>query len=114
MRWSILFLIPLSVAAEPVTFNKHIAPLVFQYCSPCHQPLGGAPFPLLTYEDVRRHALQIVAVTARRYMPPWPPDPGYGDFVDERRLTDAELRVIAQWVKEGSPEGEPAAFPTTP
>src|ERR1700675_2784092 len=104
MRWSVLFLLTLPLAAEPVTFNKDIAPLIFQYCSPCHRPGEAAPFPLLTYEDVRKHASQIVAVTERRYMPPWPPEPGYGDFIGERRLTADQLRLIAEWVQQGSIE----------
>jgi len=35
---------------------------------------------------VKRRASQIAAVTKRRYMPPWLPQPGHGDFIEERRL----------------------------
>lgn len=80
MRWIAFSLIALPLAAEPVTFNKHIAPVIFQYCSPCHRPGESAPFPLLSYSDVRKHASQIVTVTERRFMPPWLPEVGYGDF----------------------------------
>ncbi|MCI0625276.1 MAG: tetratricopeptide repeat protein [Acidobacteria bacterium] len=114
MRWILFSLFTLPLVAEPVTFNKHIAPLVFQYCSPCHRRGEAAPFPLLTYEDVRKHASQIVAVTERRYMPPWSPEPGYGDFVGERRLTAHQLRLIAEWVKEGALEGKPGDLPPEP
>jgi Flp pilus assembly protein TadD/mono/diheme cytochrome c family protein len=107
-----LFTIPL--AAQPVTFNKDIAPIVFQYCSPCHRAGEAAPFPLLSYEDVRKHASQIVAVTERRFMPPWPPEPGCGDFIGERRLTSDQLRLIAEWVKGGGLEGEPSDLPAQP
>ena len=44
----------------------------------------------------------------RRYMPPWPPQPGYGDFRDNRRLSDAQIRFLADWVKQREPEGNPA------
>ena len=88
MKWIVISLLSLPFAAEPITFNKQIAPLIFQYCSSCYRPGEAAPFPLLTYEEVRSHASQIVAVTERRYMPPWPPEPGYGDFVGERRLVE--------------------------
>ena len=114
MRWIALPLIALPLVAEPVTFNKHIAPLMFQYCSPCHRPGEAAPFPLLTYADARKHAKQIVTVTERRYMPPWLPTAGYGDFAGERRLTEDQLRLIAEWVQEGSIEGEAADLPATP
>src|SRR5262249_41586206 len=41
----------------------------------------------------------------RRYMPPWLPQAGYGDFADERRLTEAQIQTIADWVSDGAPEG---------
>ena len=48
----------------------------------------------MTYDDVRRRAAQIAAVTARRIMPPWKPEPGKGDFQrraapDRRRADEA-------------------------
>lgn len=114
MKKIVLWLVVMPMAAEPVTFNKHVAPVIFQYCSPCHRPGEAAPFPLLTYADARKHASQIVAVTGRRYMPPWPPEAGYGDFAGVRRLTADQLRVIAEWVREGSIEGDAADLPATP
>ena len=111
MKKIALWLAALPLVAEPVTFNKHIAPLMFHYCSPCHRPGEAAPFSLLTYADARKHAAQIVTVTERRYMPPWLPEPGYGDFARERRLTADQLRLIADWVKEGSIEGDAADLP---
>jgi hypothetical protein len=38
--------------AEPITFYKHIAAIVYQSCAPCHRPGEPGPFPLLTYTDV--------------------------------------------------------------
>src|SRR5688572_16923732 len=70
-----------------VTFSRDIAPILSQHCWTCHRPDGAGPFSLLTYQDVRRRATQIAVVTARRVMPPWKPEPGYGDFVGERRLS---------------------------
>src|SRR6516164_2041949 len=99
---------------EAVSFNKQIAPLVYQYCSSCHRLGEAAPFPLLTYEDVRKRASQIVAVTQSRYMPPWLPVPGYGEFAGERRLTDAQLQVLLEWLERGCPEGNPADLPPAP
>jgi len=107
-------LLALPLVAEPVTFNKDIAPIVFHSCAPCHRPGDAAPFPLLTFEQVKSHASQIVAVTGRRYMPPWPPEPGYGDFDGTRRLSDGQIRLFALWVKSGTPEGNPADLPAAP
>jgi Flp pilus assembly protein TadD/mono/diheme cytochrome c family protein len=114
MKWLAVLAVAPLFAAEPVTFNRDIAPLIFYSCSSCHRQGEAAPFPLLTYQQVRNHALQIAAVTARRYMPPWPPEPGYGDFLGERRLTADQIRLIAEWVKQGCPEGQPAELPPQP
>jgi tetratricopeptide (TPR) repeat protein/mono/diheme cytochrome c family protein len=100
-----------AATAAPVTFNQQIAPIVYRNCAPCHRPGQSAPFPLLTYEDVKRHGSLIVTVTHSRYMPPWLPQAGYGDFLEERRLTDSEIQLIADWVKEGMARGPGQAPP---
>lgn len=105
---------PRSSGEVPITFTKHIAPIVFERCSVCHRPGGVGPFSLLRYDDVRRRARQIAEVTARRIMPPWPPEPGYGEFADERRLTDEEIALIRRWVEEGAVEGESKDLPPPP
>jgi tetratricopeptide (TPR) repeat protein len=69
---------------------------------------------LATYQDVRKHAAQIGAVTKRRYMPPWPPEHGYGDFADDRSLTDGQIRLIADWIAQGEVEGKAADLPSAP
>ncbi len=101
-------------ADRPVTFSKDIAPIVYKACAPCHQPDGPAPFSLITYDEVRRHAAQIAAVTARRYMPPWKPERGFGDFSGERRLSDVQLETIARWVAGGRLEGKRSDLPAAP
>ncbi len=109
----VLAALPL-IAAAPVTFNKDIAPLTNEYCAPCHRPGQAGPFSLLTYSDVKKRAGLIAAVTKSRYMPPWLPEHGYGQFAGERRLTDAQLHTIQQWVADGMLEGSPADAPPTP
>ena len=79
-------------AAGDLTFRRDIAPLIFEKCVACHRPEGGAPFNLLTYEDVRRRATLIAGVTRTRYMPPWKPEPDSGPFEGERRLSAADRR----------------------
>ena len=66
--------------AETVTYAQQIGPVLLERCASCHRPGEAAPFPLLTYEDARQHAAQIVRVTELRFMPPWLPIPGHGDF----------------------------------
>src|SRR5437762_3037010 len=43
----------------PVTFNRDIAGIIFQHCSPCHRPNQSGPFSLLTYEHARKRAQDI-------------------------------------------------------
>jgi tetratricopeptide (TPR) repeat protein/mono/diheme cytochrome c family protein len=104
-----------SPAAEPtVTFANDIAPILYSQCAPCHRPDGPAPFSLITYADARRRAAQIAAVTRRRYMPPWKPEPGFGDLVGERRLTESQIEAIDRWTKTGALEGHPSDVPPPP
>src|SRR5689334_14998424 len=120
MRISLLAIVALALMlgagakAADVTFYRDIAPIIHHDCAPCHRPGESGPFSLLTYEDVKRHASQISAVTKRRFMPPWLPEPGYGDFVEERRLSDAQIQLIADWVKQGALAGSPADAPPAP
>ena len=94
-------------------YTDDIAPILYQNCAPCHRPGESGPFSLLTYQDAKRHARQIAAVTRSRYMPRWLPQPGYGDFAGQRRLTDAQIQTISDWVNTNAPEG-PAPEPPAP
>src|SRR5712671_6559836 len=97
-----------------LTFHKDVAPIVLDQCAYCHRPGQSAPFTLLNYADVKKRAKLVADVTGRRYMPPWLPEPRYGDFAGVRRLTEDQLGVIQQWVAEGAVEGNPADGPPTP
>lgn len=99
------FLCPTLIPAQTVTFNKQIAPIVYNNCSSCHRPGEAAPFSLLSYQDVAKKGRIIASVTSARFMPPWKAERGSYPFRDERRLTDGEIALIGQWVKRGMPEG---------
>jgi Tfp pilus assembly protein PilF len=102
-------------AATPSpTFTKDVAPIIFANCSSCHRPGGTAPFSLLNYADVKTRARLIASATARRFMPPWKPEPDAGQFVGVRRLSDAQIATIQQWVDQGTPEGDAASLPPEP
>ena len=97
-----------------LVFTKQVASIVFEHCTVCHRPGQSAPFSLLTYGDVKKHAKDISDVTQRRYMPPWLPEPGYGNFSEERRLSLDEIGILRQWFAEGTPEGSAAELPPSP
>jgi Flp pilus assembly protein TadD len=103
-----------SAASAPVTWNHDISPIVYRNCAVCHHPGGGGPFSLLSFRDALRWSRQIADVTGSRYMPPWLPAPGYGDFAGTRRLTDEQIALIRKWVESGMKEGDPAEAPTPP
>ncbi len=151
-------------AARAATFNRDIAPILFDNCASCHRPIdppprealrraspphddgpsaktdlsavapaaktdlsvvsagakadpicvAGAPFSVLDYDSVRRHARAIASAVQRRAMPPWLPEPGHGVFAGERRLRDDQIALITKWAESGAPEGDPADAPKAP
>jgi len=103
-----------SAWANEVTFSREVAPILFANCSACHRPGEAAPFSLITYQDARRRAGQIAEVTRKRFMPPWLPHAGHGQFVGERRLSEAEIAMLAAWTAAGAPEGDAADLPPAP
>jgi hypothetical protein len=103
----------LSAAGKP-TFTETIAPILYGNCVSCHRPGEAAPFSLISYEDVKKRGALIATVTQSRYMPPWHAAHGYGEFADERRLTDEQIAAIGEWVKLGMPQGNPAKMPKLP
>jgi len=99
---------------QPVTFNRDIAPIIFQSCARCHRPGESGPFSLLTYDDVKKHARQIAVATRDRFMPPWLPESQSLKFADEMRLSEDEIATIKKWVDAETPEGNPADLPPQP
>jgi tetratricopeptide (TPR) repeat protein len=155
-----------------ITFNKDIAPILYDKCASCHRPIdevtatagllreprpasgdgatdnvarssrsslgviddnvsrgsrsspgptdddpicvAGAPFSVLDYDSVHRHARSIASAVQRRAMPPWLPDQRHGEFENERLLNDDQIALIQQWVAAGAPEGDPADAPKPP
>jgi hypothetical protein len=105
---------PRAAVAERVTYCKDVAPILFRHCAPCHRPGEVAPFPLLSYKDAARRARHLAEVTADRRMPPWPPESGPLKLLDERRLSEAEVRTLARWAAAGAPEGDRRDLPPAP
>ncbi|MGH9843745.1 MAG: c-type cytochrome [Blastocatellia bacterium] len=103
-----------SKPAGTLTFNKEIAPIIFNHCASCHRPGEVAPFSLLGYQDVKKRAAQIASVTGKRFMPPWKADQGDYEFKHERRLTSEQIGMIKQWAEEGAPQGNAKDLPPLP
>jgi len=103
-----------SAGARQMTFTEDVAPIIFNHCTSCHRPGEAAPFALLSYADVRPRGRSIALATRARQMPPWKAETGDFAFQGDRRLTDADIDVIARWVDAGMPQGDPAKLPPLP
>jgi hypothetical protein len=93
------------------TFTKDVAPILQKKCQTCHRAGEAAPFPLLTYEEVRPWASSIKLVVQQKIMPPWFADPSYGHFSNDRALTAKEISTLVAWANAGVPEGDPKDAP---
>src|ERR1041385_1531702 len=107
----LLFVSLCIVAAPAVTFHKHVEPILQNSCQECHRPGEIGPMPLLTYEQVRPWAKSIKTFVLKNQMPPWPADPHYGKFANDRSLSKAQIDTIAAWVDANAPEGNKAEAP---
>jgi len=101
-------------SVDVVNYADHIAAILWNNCQPCHSPGQVAPFALLTYEDAETWSTEIAHYTQARFMPPWKPVAGFGEFKNERRLSDEEIALIARWVETGSPPGDLKKLPPPP
>jgi mono/diheme cytochrome c family protein len=100
--------------APSPTFSRDVAPILYRSCAECHRPGDIGPFSVLTYSDVRPWAKAIVEAVNLHSMPPWKPEPGFGKFRGERRLSTAEITTIRDWVAANAPEGDPRELPPAP
>ena len=97
-----------------LTFDRDVAPILYQHCTKCHHPNDIAPMSLFTYKDARPWARAIRQAVLTRKMPPWQADPRYGHFANDQRLTGQQIATIEKWVDDGSPEGIAADLPPAP
>ena len=100
------------VAKDAPTYTKDIAAILQAKCQSCHRRHQVGPFALETYEQARKRAHDIAAVTEERSMPPWKPTRGFGPKLKhDQSLTAKEITVLAAWAEAGSPLGDPKDLP---
>lgn len=95
-----------------ITYAKHVSRIIQQKCQSCHHENTAAPFSLLNYDDAVNWAEMMKEVVLQRRMPPWHADPRFGDFKEERRLSQDEIDLVVNWINDGTPRGNPADEPT--
>jgi hypothetical protein len=96
-----------------ITWSQDVSRIVYRNCASCHHP-GGSSFPLMTYQQARPWAEAIKQQVLERRMPPWNAVKGFGDFKDDRGLTQEDLEIVGEWVEGGAPEGNPIYLPAAP
>ncbi len=100
--------------AASVTFNKDVAPIIFENCMVCHRAGEIGPMPLTNYKEARPWAKSIREAVLARDMPPWGADPRHGVFSDDRSLSQKEIDTLIAWVDGGAKEGDPKDLPPAP
>lgn len=109
-----LFFVTFDTQAQRPNFSQDIAPIIYNHCTSCHREGEIGPMPLTSYQEVSNWANMIKYVTEIRYMPPWKADPTYSSFIGENYLTEGEIQLIAEWVDNGRPQGDPFQEPPLP
>src|SRR4029453_6024252 len=109
----VVFLLSASAPAQesPPTFNNEVVRILQARCQACHRPGEHAPFSLITYRDAYDKRDDIRDAVKGRVMPPWKPVPGFGEFLEPRRLPDAELRTLVTWLEAGAPGADTPTLP---
>jgi len=110
--------------APAVTWYQDIQPIVAGHCWACHSPEGGIAFDLTGYEAAAAWSAQMLAKIEGTdapsfFMPPWgaretatcAPKLAWKDDV---RLNQDEHDLVAAWVADGAPAGDPATAAPLP
>ncbi len=97
--------------APPVTFSKHVAPILQKSCQECHRPGEAAPMSLLTYQEVRPWAKAVREAVLMKRMPPWFADPHHGRWSNDRSLPQSDIDTLVAWADGGAREGNPRDLP---
>ena len=118
MRYA-LFALLLPVTAfgaesTPPNYSQHVAAILDAHCVTCHRSGEIGPFSMVNHAEAKKHAKQIASVTGERTMPPWKPDAGHGEFLDERKLTTEQISTLKAWADAGAPEGDSKLRPKPP
>ena len=110
----IYFLLNSLANAQTPNWSETIAPILYSNCTKCHHSGGLANSSFLEYQNVVDKKLGISYQVESKSMPPWPGDPTYRHYADERVLKQTEIDAIVNWVKNGTPQGDLSKAPKVP
>lgn len=96
----------IAAAQSSPTFYRNVLPILQDHCQECHRPGEIAPMPLLTYEQTRPWAKAIKTNVLSGKMPPWPADPHFGKFANDRSLSREQIDTLTAWADSGAAAGK--------
>lgn len=100
-----------NTANQGITYTKQISRILQDRCVSCHRTGGAGPFALTDYESAKSWAPDLVALTQSGQMPPWKPVAAHGEFINDRRMTSAEKKQLADWLAADCPKGDDKELP---
>ncbi|MCS6990684.1 MAG: T9SS type A sorting domain-containing protein [Chitinophagales bacterium] len=95
-----------------------VAPIFYRECASCHRPgqIGESYLNAMGYTVLTQSPsfYSIPAALQSRTMPPWPADPHYVRYLNERILPEQEIDLITTWINNGHPAGDTSQAPPPP
>ena len=88
------------------TYSTAIRPMLRDHCVECHRDGGSGPFPLQTYEQVKRRGSLIRQVVLNGQMPPIDADSDVAKLARISQITPSQLRELQAWFRAGMPRGD--------
>ncbi len=88
-----------------IDYSTQVAPVLADKCVVCHTQGGLGPFAMNSYDIVQGFAPMIREVLRTKRMPPYHSDRHGSVWTDDMRLTDAQIKMIVNWVEAGAPRG---------
>ena len=77
---------------EQITYYNGVKKIIDNKCASCHHKNGAGPFELVEYSQIKKRTSMILEVINSNYMPPWPADTEYRDFIGDKSLTYDEKK----------------------
>src|SRR5260370_7343906 len=99
-----------TVISTKITWSREVSRIAYLHCASCHHD-GSSSFSLMTYEEARPWAEAIKQQVIARRMPPWNAVKGFGEFKNDRGLTQEEIAIIPNSPTAAPPEGNPPYIP---
>lgn len=86
------------------SYVADIAPVLANQCAECHREGGVAPFAMDSHAMVQGWSPMIREVLMTRRMPPGAIDGHIGEFMNDRLVSDEDVRNIIAWAEAGAPK----------